>query len=111
MQVSNNVVITIPTSGDGVETSRVLPTQGNTRYGVTVLVTTADTNVSSVTIELDWSNDMETWFPVSGSSQNTTNWPRMVVASNWVSTSLLPGAFVRLRYTVAGNPGGTALHP
>jgi len=109
MQVTGNLVFIFPTSGTFTEVSQVQPIQGRTRYAYTALISSASAPITSVKVELQWSNDMDNWQTVALSDVTITAFPNNVSRDNSGSTSaILPGEFARLRYTFIGGVGGGA---
>ena len=103
MQVTNNLILALPSSGDVVEASRILPTQGNTLFAVTVQVGSTGPGITLVEAKLQWSNDMDNWQDVSSASGSVPSGPDKIVFDNMSAVSRLPGVFVRLWYTVSGS--------
>ena len=66
MQVTGNLVFVAPSSGTFTEVSQVQPIQGRNRYAYSALVPSAS-GILSIIVAVQWSNDMDNWYTVSGS--------------------------------------------
>lgn len=109
MQVTGNLVFVGPSSDTYTEVSQVQPIQGRTRYAYTVMISSANAMVNSILVELQWSNDMDNWYTMTGSDETVTSFPNNVPKDNFDSGDpSLPGEFVRLRYTIDCSSGGAA---
>ena len=109
MQLTGNLVFIKTSPSAETEVSRVAPLQGQTRYAYSVIVTSTTVALSSVSVELEYSNDMDNWETVPGSTASTTTFPANLRKDNAGATAeTLSGEFVRLKYQFTGGSGGAA---
>lgn len=109
VQVTSSLIFEKTASFIERDVSQIVPVQGRPRYAYSVQIMSVTGTLTSVAIDVPWSNDMDNWHTVSGSTTTVSAFPSDTPHSNGGATDpLILGEFVRLRYTFSGSLGGKA---